>query len=117
MESDGQSQSIPAVPKAPALQQESDASSSHLPKRYGTENAADETPGSQLSRRTSGHVQQNLVKRADPETRQVLSQDNGRGGAPAVRLDMNLDVDIEMRAKIKGDVTLSILGGSQNRKE
>ena len=41
---------------------------------------------------------------------QVVSQgDNGRGGAPAVRLDMDLDVDVQLKAKIKGDITLSIL--------
>jgi len=40
---------------------------------------------------------------------QVAPNDNGRHGAPAVRLDMNLDVDIQLKAKIKGDITLSIL--------
>jgi hypothetical protein len=37
---------------------------------------------------------------------QVAPNDDGRHGAPAVRLDMNLDVDIQLKAKIKGDITL-----------
>lgn len=32
-----------------------------------------------------------------------------RGGAPAVRLDMDLDVQVNMQAKIKGELELSIL--------
>ncbi|KAK4443271.1 hypothetical protein QBC34DRAFT_259785, partial [Podospora aff. communis PSN243] len=40
---------------------------------------------------------------------EVAQHDEGRGGAPAVRLDMDLDVDVQMKAKIQGDVTLSIL--------
>ena len=35
--------------------------------------------------------------------------ESDREGAPAVRLDMDLDVDVQMKAKIQGDVTLSIL--------
>lgn len=97
----------PHTHSAPS-QQESDASSSYEIKRYGTENAADETPGSQLSRRPHGQDQQALVRRPE-STEQVVSQDNGRGGAPAVRVDMDLDIDLQMKAKIKGDVTLSIL--------
>ncbi|KAK0623930.1 hypothetical protein B0T14DRAFT_565247 [Immersiella caudata] len=49
-----------------------------------------------------------------PATEQQVAQhDDGRGGAPAVRLDMDLDVDVQMKAKIQGDLTLSILGGDQ----
>lgn len=32
----------------------------------------------------------------------------GKAGAPAVRLDMNLDVEVELKAKIEGDITLSL---------
>ena len=35
--------------------------------------------------------------------------ESDREGAPAVRLGMDLDVDVQMKAKIQGDVTLSIL--------
>ncbi|KAL2128012.1 hypothetical protein VTI74DRAFT_9844 [Chaetomium olivicolor] len=40
-----------------------------------------------------------------------------RGGAPAVRLDMDLDVDIRLQAKIKGDIELSILDADQAREQ
>lgn len=52
---------------------------------------------------------------ARPAEGTQVAHDIGRGGAPAVRLDMNLDVDIQMKAKIQGDVTLSILGGGGQR--
>ncbi|KAK1962985.1 hypothetical protein LY78DRAFT_615087 [Colletotrichum sublineola] len=46
-----------------------------------------------------------------PQNRQV--QNNSKGGAPSVRLDMDLDVDIDLKARIKGDIELSILGGKR----
>ncbi|KAL2760021.1 hypothetical protein ACRALDRAFT_1060029 [Sodiomyces alcalophilus JCM 7366] len=39
-----------------------------------------------------------------------------KSGAPAVRLDMNLELDVELKARINGDITLSILGGEQDRR-
>ncbi|KAK3301828.1 uncharacterized protein B0T15DRAFT_497542 [Chaetomium strumarium] len=36
-----------------------------------------------------------------------------RKGAPAVRLDMDLDVEIDLKAKIRGDLELSILDSEQ----
>ncbi|KAK1983939.1 hypothetical protein LZ30DRAFT_780214 [Colletotrichum cereale] len=46
-----------------------------------------------------------------PQNRQV--QNRSRGGAPSIRLDLNLDVEIHLKAKIKGDIELSILGGKR----
>ncbi|KAK2000696.1 hypothetical protein LX36DRAFT_654132 [Colletotrichum falcatum] len=42
-----------------------------------------------------------------------LVQNKSKGGAPSVRLDMDLDVDIDLKAKIQGDLELSILGGKR----
>ncbi|KXX81386.1 hypothetical protein MMYC01_203102 [Madurella mycetomatis] len=43
------------------------------------------------------------------ETAAVQTQSGGdHGGAPAVRLDMDLDVDIQLRAKIEGHIIMSI---------
>ncbi|KAK3950038.1 hypothetical protein QBC32DRAFT_24421 [Pseudoneurospora amorphoporcata] len=60
----------------------------------------------------------NVIQQYQPQELQQLQQSvqgtttNGsRSGAPAVRLDMNLDIDVQLKAKIKGDITLSILGG------
>jgi len=39
----------------------------------------------------------------------VQQQTGSRSGAPAVRLDMDLDAEIQLKAKIQGDITLSIL--------
>lgn len=41
-----------------------------------------------------------------PQKQQMESK--GRD-APSVRLDMNLDVEIELKAKVKGDIQLSVL--------
>jgi hypothetical protein len=38
-----------------------------------------------------------------------MDHPHDRGGAPAVRLAMDLDVDIKLQARIKGDIELSIL--------
>lgn len=46
-----------------------------------------------------------------PNDRQI-TQSHGRrsrSGAPAVRLDMDLELDIDLKARIQGDITLSIL--------
>ncbi|KAK1528550.1 hypothetical protein CPAR01_01687 [Colletotrichum paranaense] len=63
-------------------------------------------------------------KRHDPakQHRQVAQQQVGpqnqqnqqlqtksSSGAPSVKLDMNLDVDIDLKAKVQGDITLSVL--------
>jgi hypothetical protein len=45
----------------------------------------------------------------EPEPVVVPQHRDGRGGAPAVRLDMDLDIDIKLQAKIKGEIELSIL--------
>ncbi|KAG7044279.1 hypothetical protein JMJ77_0003742 [Colletotrichum scovillei] len=65
-------------------------------------------PGRQL-----GQVGQQQVAPQNQQNRQV--QTTSSSGAPSVKLDMNLDVDIDLKAKIKGDVTLSVLGGKQNK--
>ncbi|EXF75095.1 hypothetical protein CFIO01_06705 [Colletotrichum fioriniae PJ7] len=59
-------------------------------------------------------VGQQQVAPQNHQNRQV--QTKSSSGAPSVKLDMNLDVDIDLKAKIKGDVTLSVLGGNQNKK-
>ncbi|KAL2021748.1 hypothetical protein VTK56DRAFT_6691 [Thermocarpiscus australiensis] len=56
-----------------------------------------------------------LVKETE-QAEQAVTQTQGRsdrGGAPAVRLDMDLDLDIHLRAKIHGDIELSILDSEQ----
>lgn len=45
----------------------------------------------------------------EPDQAMASQQRHDRGGAPSVRLDMDLDVDIKLQAKIKGDIELSIL--------
>ncbi|KAK1621783.1 hypothetical protein BDP81DRAFT_170707 [Colletotrichum phormii] len=61
-----------------------------------------------------GQVGQQQVAPQNQQNRQV--QNKSSSGAPSVKLDMNLDVDIDLKAKIKGDITLSVLGGKQNQK-
>lgn len=65
----------------------------------------------QLARQNSHELapEQQVTSAHGQDKQQVAPDDNGRHGAPAVRLDMNLDVDIQLKAKIKGDITLSIL--------
>ena len=58
-------------------------------------------------------LDQEVVGAPGQEEQQATQRDNGRGGAPAVRLDMDLDVDVQLKAKIQGDITLSILEGDQ----
>jgi hypothetical protein len=48
------------------------------------------------------------VEEVRPTQRQMQSHHDRRGN-PAVRLDMGLDVEIELKAKIKGYVELSVL--------
>ncbi|KAK0647186.1 hypothetical protein B0T16DRAFT_459038 [Cercophora newfieldiana] len=67
---------------------------------------------SRLVRREFVPTQENSLQEPVGE-QQIVQHDNGRGGAPAVRLDMDLDVDLQMKAKIQGDLTLSILEGDQ----
>ncbi|KXH67889.1 hypothetical protein CSAL01_12231 [Colletotrichum salicis] len=54
-----------------------------------------------------GQVGQQQVATQNQQSRQV--QNKSSSGAPSVKLDMNLDVDIDLKAKIKGDITLSVL--------
>ncbi len=68
----------------------------------------------QLVRRSPGQDGIDTVPRApnDDSGQQIAPQNHqksDRNGAPAVRLDMNLDVDIQLKAKIQGYITLSIL--------
>lgn len=52
---------------------------------------------------------------SSPQQHQVSERPQigtGRGGALAVRLEMNLHVDIQLKAKIKGVITLAILDGN-----
>jgi hypothetical protein len=98
-------------------------------QRPPSEPASERSPELQASKQDSGdmrsvmphHQDRELVhapKEPAPDQKslqtpaggqQVAQHDDGRGGAPAVRLDMDLDVDVQMKAKIQGDVTLSIL--------
>jgi hypothetical protein len=45
----------------------------------------------------------------DEEAMAPRQHSQDRKGAPAVRLDMDLDVEIDLKAKIHGDLELSIL--------
>ncbi|KZP07983.1 hypothetical protein FIBSPDRAFT_271165 [Athelia psychrophila] len=66
------------------------------------------------------------LERRPPENRRVAVSEPRDGGrqvgekraknkkAPvSLRLDMDLDIEAEVRAKIKGDITLSLLDGSE----
>lgn len=45
---------------------------------------------------------------AQQPTQPPSKKGQSQSGAPAVRLDMDLDVQIEMKAKVEGDITLSL---------
>ncbi|KAK1751507.1 hypothetical protein QBC47DRAFT_364515 [Echria macrotheca] len=108
-------------PKAPQRLGKQDESA-QMATREDTGNTDQLTPGQADGAIVKKHKDNtgepgDLVKRHPPEEHQVATettQGDGRGGAPAVRLDMDLDVDVQMKAKIQGDVTLSILEGDQN---
>ncbi|UQC87724.1 uncharacterized protein CLUP02_13243 [Colletotrichum lupini] len=61
-----------------------------------------------------GQVAQQQVGPQNQQNQQL--QTKSSSGAPSVKLDMNLDVDIDLKAKVQGDITLSVLGGNQNKK-
>ena len=61
----------------------------------------------QLAPRRSAAQNDQVIRRPDEAV--VPQHHHDRGGAPEVRLDMDLDVDIKMQAKIKGEIELSIL--------
>jgi hypothetical protein len=65
-------------------------------------------PSGQLVRRHTDNQGDHLARRQDQPAARAQSQ-AGRKGAPALRLDMDLDVDVQLKAKIEGDITLSIL--------
>ncbi|KAK4639972.1 hypothetical protein QC761_0113830 [Podospora bellae-mahoneyi] len=46
---------------------------------------------------------------ASQQEEEVDRQPPNSRGAPAVRLEMDLDVNIELKGKIKGNVTVAIL--------
>ncbi|KAM7220290.1 hypothetical protein V8F06_004256 [Rhypophila decipiens] len=72
------------------------------------------TPASDQQMLATSHQNQLHRPQAEEANEQAVAHaDNGRRGAPAVRLDMDLDADVKMKGKIQGDVTLSILGGDQ----
>ncbi|CAG9998252.1 unnamed protein product [Clonostachys byssicola] len=48
-----------------------------------------------------------------PEVRQSGVAETSKSGAPSVKLSMNLNIEMELKAKIKGRVELSILGGKK----
>ncbi|GAB1321078.1 hypothetical protein MFIFM68171_11288 [Madurella fahalii] len=57
-----------------------------------------------------------LVRQQETAAAPTQNQDD-HGGAPAVRLDMDLDVDVQLKAKIEGDITLSILDSDQYNRQ
>lgn len=63
--------------------------------------------GQLAQRPPSQHEDVEVVRRSQDDMMQPHHPD--RGGAPAVRLDMDLDIDIQLKARIKGDIELSIL--------
>uniref|UniRef100_A0A8H7NP94 Uncharacterized protein n=1 Tax=Bionectria ochroleuca TaxID=29856 RepID=A0A8H7NP94_BIOOC len=56
---------------------------------------------------------QNQSQPVTPEVRQNNVAETSKSGAPSVKLSMNLDIDMQLKAKIKGRVELSILGGKK----
>jgi len=85
----------------PERQNDATMDRSVIPHREPAENS----DGQLAQRKPTGH--QEALER--PVAGEVAHHDDGRGGAPAVRLDMDLDVEVELKAKIQGDITLSIL--------
>ncbi|KAL2255994.1 hypothetical protein VTK26DRAFT_2375 [Humicola hyalothermophila] len=65
----------------------------------------------QLAQRSPSQEEELVPRSRDDLMRPQSHHD--RHGAPAVRLDMDLDVDIQLKARIKGTIELSILGGEQ----
>ncbi|RKU46523.1 hypothetical protein DL546_008781 [Coniochaeta pulveracea] len=106
-------------------------SSTSSPKRQQDMSTANRTsprpeedhtgPQSELQERSRsrGHHtgQQNELQRRPRSLDTVGNRESGRSrsGAPAVRLDMDLDVDIQLKAKIQGDLELSILDGETKK--
>ncbi|OHE90781.1 hypothetical protein CORC01_13921 [Colletotrichum orchidophilum] len=64
------------------------------------------TSGGGRQQRQKREQQQQVVPQ-NQQNQQV--QNKSSSGAPSVKLDMDLDVDIDLKAKIQGDITLSIL--------
>lgn len=52
---------------------------------------------------------QNQSQPVTPEVRQHDMAETSKSGAPSVKLSMNLNIDMQLKAKIKGRVELSIL--------
>jgi hypothetical protein len=83
------------------------------------EEQAPERPSTTLARTRGLGRDRQLTQRPPAGERQIVrgpdevvgttDHPHDRGGAPAVRLDMDLDVDIKLQARIKGDIELSIL--------
>jgi hypothetical protein len=83
------------------------------------EEQAPNQPSTTLARTRSLGRDRQLAQRPPAGERQVVRapdealgprhHPDDRGGAPAVRLDMDLDVDIKLEARIKGEIELSVL--------
>lgn len=78
----------------------SDSSTSH------TEYLADR-PRNQENQQMHQHKQRHQPQ-PTVQQRQVKRTGKSKSGAPAVRLDLNLDVEVELKARIQGDITLSL---------
>ncbi|KAH6839607.1 hypothetical protein B0I37DRAFT_237953 [Chaetomium sp. MPI-CAGE-AT-0009] len=64
-----------------------------------------------VQRRSARDAQ--VTRRPDEAMTPTPQHHPNRGGAPAVRLDMDLDIDVIMKAKIKGEIELSILDSEE----
>lgn len=60
-----------------------------------------------LSAKGGQTQQEEVVQR--PKDQSQVQETKNRSGAPSVRLDMDLELDIELKSKINGDLTLAIL--------
>ncbi|CAH0051645.1 unnamed protein product [Clonostachys solani] len=66
-----------------------------------------------LDKELAGEEDQNQSQPISPEVRQHGVAETSKSGAPSVKISMNLNIDMQLKAKIKGRVELSILGGKK----
>ncbi|KAA8909287.1 hypothetical protein FN846DRAFT_918177 [Sphaerosporella brunnea] len=94
--------------KRPALEEESDASVS------GSEEESDyeeDVPREQQLQRQQ-QQQQQQPQQKQQVARQQQGQDvekKGKSSAPSVRLDLNIELEVTLKARIHGDLTLALL--------
>lgn len=65
--------------------------------------------GSTLGQVTGGGQQQQQLQQPQPQQQQAQQSGGGGKDTLKLRLDLNLEVDVQIKARVHGDVTLSLL--------